>query len=105
MKSPCIGACKNQGGICKGCHRTMDEIVKWVQIGEEEREAIMDKLLGRMSTHACPECNEPMQCDISAGESSCWCFSLPTRDVSDSADSSVCLCRKCLSKKALSVSY
>ncbi|MGR5457175.1 DUF1289 domain-containing protein, partial [Vibrio alfacsensis] len=29
MATPCKAACKNEGGICSGCFRTMDELSAW----------------------------------------------------------------------------
>ncbi|MFD2176867.1 cysteine-rich CWC family protein [Veronia pacifica] len=103
MKSPCIGSCKSQGGICSGCHRTMDEIVNWVRFSEIERQEVMDALSGQLTTGHCIDCGQPLHCDISAGKNTCWCFSLDQRDTSDTADSDACLCRKCLSKKPVLV--
>ncbi|MEH0664730.1 DUF1289 domain-containing protein [Vibrio scophthalmi] len=100
MKTPCIAACKNNSGICSGCHRTMDEIVQWSQHSDEQRDHIMDSLSGQQSTHTCPQCASPTQCDISLGKSTCWCFSLEERDKStlnDDTSRDLCLCRRCLS--------
>lgn len=76
MKTPCRAACKNNGGMCSGCFRTMDEIIGWKGLSEDERVSVMDNLTGASSTHQCPQCNEPAQCDISAGKDTCWCFEL-----------------------------
>ncbi|EGU54213.1 hypothetical protein VIOR3934_20340 [Vibrio orientalis CIP 102891 = ATCC 33934] len=98
MKTPCIAACKNNEGICSGCHRTMDEIVNWCNITDDEREEAINKLSGIISSHTCPSCQEPAQCDISQGKETCWCFSIEKRDTSSLPSNSTCLCRKCLSK-------
>ncbi|WP_192891914.1 cysteine-rich CWC family protein [Vibrio bathopelagicus] len=97
MKTPCLAACKNNGGICSGCHRTMDEIISWKDLTESERGSVMDSLSGSNSTHQCPQCNAPAHCDISAGKETCWCFELEKRDTSSIPKGSVCMCRKCLS--------
>ncbi|MER2496929.1 cysteine-rich CWC family protein [Vibrio neptunius] len=96
MKTPCIAACKNNGGICSGCHRTMDEIVNWRHLSDDERDTIMEALQGSVASHRCPSCGEPAQCDISAGKDTCWCFSLEKRDMSCAVSGDACLCRKCL---------
>ncbi|MCG6227057.1 cysteine-rich CWC family protein [Vibrio furnissii] len=101
MKTPCIAACKNNGGICSGCRRTMDEIIQWRHLSDDERDTIMQRLSGQQSTHTCPACGEPTHCDISAGKSTCWCFDVEKRDVSTQPESSVCLCRKCLEKQPI----
>ncbi|MCG9648022.1 cysteine-rich CWC family protein [Vibrio brasiliensis] len=101
MKTPCIAACKNNEGICSGCYRTMDEVVNWRHFTDQERDEIMAKLSSTSSTHSCPSCNQPAQCDISQGKSTCWCFEIEQRDTSQLADNTLCLCRKCLSKLPL----
>ncbi|CAH6799333.1 conserved hypothetical protein [Vibrio chagasii] len=98
MKTPCRAACKNNGGMCSGCFRTMDEIIGWKGLSESERESVMNNLSGISSTHQCPQCNEPAQCDISAGKETCWCFELEKRDTSSVPKFGVCMCRKCLSE-------
>ncbi|MCG9576260.1 cysteine-rich CWC family protein [Vibrio tubiashii] len=98
MKTPCIAACKNNDGICSGCHRTMDEIVNWRHLSDQERDQVMANLSGKTSTHNCPSCHQPAQCDISQGKSTCWCFEIEKRDTSDLPKTGTCLCRKCLSK-------
>lgn len=50
MKSPCRAACKNNGGICSGCHRTMEEIVQWKDKSDAQRDAIIEQLVGNDST-------------------------------------------------------
>ncbi|QIJ85949.1 DUF1289 domain-containing protein [Vibrio coralliilyticus OCN008] len=101
MKTPCIAACKNNGGICSGCHRTIDEIVNWRHLSDDERDTVMDALQGSTTSHTCPSCGEPAQCDISAGKDTCWCFSLEKRDTSSLPSNESCLCRKCLNQLPL----
>ncbi|WP_394145583.1 DUF1289 domain-containing protein [Vibrio atypicus] len=98
MKTPCVAACKNNGGICNGCHRTVDEITQWRHFSEHEREEIMGALQGSTSSHLCPSCNETAVCDISQGKETCWCFSLDQRDTSSIQQADLCLCRKCLTQ-------
>ncbi|WP_347261398.1 DUF1289 domain-containing protein [Rudaea sp.] len=44
--TPCIGVCElDAAGLCKGCHRTLDEIARWSSLGEAERLRIMDHVL------------------------------------------------------------
>ncbi|UUM32704.1 DUF1289 domain-containing protein [Vibrio japonicus] len=98
MKSPCVAACKNNGGICSGCHRTMDEISQWRHLSDEQRDSAMNTLAGKEATHQCPSCDNNAVCDISLGKETCWCFELEERDTSTLQKSNTCLCRKCLSK-------
>ncbi|OEF29508.1 cysteine-rich CWC family protein [Vibrio rumoiensis] len=97
MKTPCIAACKNNGGICSGCHRTMDEILNWRHMDDAKRDSIMDRLSGTETTHNCPECGSDSHCDIAAGKTTCWCFHVEEREVTQKYDT--CLCRQCLEKK------
>ncbi|MDF2153500.1 cysteine-rich CWC family protein [Vibrio sp. CAU 1672] len=101
MKSPCRAACKNNAGICSGCHRTMEEIAEWKDITDHQRDEIVKQISGHVSTHLCEECDKPMHCDISAGKSRCWCFELEPRDLSGSGNDKRCLCRKCLEQKPI----
>ena len=42
--TPCIGVCKAENGICKGCGRTIEEISRWPRLSYEERMTIMRRL-------------------------------------------------------------
>ncbi|MBY6196093.1 cysteine-rich CWC family protein [Vibrio hangzhouensis] len=96
MPTPCRAACKNEAGICSGCHRTMEELAEWRQMDEDKRASKMEQLTGTLSTHCCPNCGESAFCDISAGKDTCWCFELEKRDASSLDKTAGCLCRKCL---------
>jgi len=43
MKSPCISVCKIDPTtqICKGCGRTLEQVISWRSYTDEERERIM----------------------------------------------------------------
>ncbi len=44
--TPCIGVCTlDDAGLCDGCHRSIDEITRWAQMGEAERQHFMDVVL------------------------------------------------------------
>lgn len=47
IKSPCIKVCKISNDICIGCYRTIDEIVSWSLLTDEQREDIMESLKTR----------------------------------------------------------
>ncbi|WP_084186067.1 MULTISPECIES: cysteine-rich CWC family protein [Vibrio] len=96
MKTPCIAACKNNHGICSGCHRTMNEIVNWRHFSDAERDTVITNIQRQTSTHQCPSCHAPAQCDISQGKATCWCFEVEQRDTSSLVENSACLCRQCL---------
>jgi len=40
--TPCTGHCSTALGddVCRSCHRTFDEITRWVEMNEEERRAV-----------------------------------------------------------------
>ncbi|WP_086983746.1 cysteine-rich CWC family protein [Vibrio aphrogenes] len=99
MKTPCIAACKNNGGICAGCHRTVAEIREWRMMTDQQHQQIIEQLQGQQHTHFCPQCAEPSHCDLAAGKTSCWCFQLEERERSPSPHT--CLCRSCLEKQPL----
>jgi uncharacterized protein len=44
--SPCVGICRlDSRGYCEGCHRTGDEIARWRNMSETERNHYMDVVL------------------------------------------------------------
>jgi predicted Fe-S protein YdhL (DUF1289 family) len=44
--SPCIGTCRlDAHGLCAGCLRTGDEIMRWRDMSEGERRHVMDVIL------------------------------------------------------------
>ncbi|HEX2648690.1 MAG TPA: DUF1289 domain-containing protein [Burkholderiales bacterium] len=54
MISPCTKVCVMDGEnrYCLGCKRTLDEIVRWSRMTDEERAGVMAKLALRSSTTA-----------------------------------------------------
>lgn len=38
---------------CLGCQRTLDEITRWSQMNDSEREAVMRQLAARKKEQAC----------------------------------------------------
>lgn len=49
MKSPCISRCNitEDSQYCKGCKRTIQEIIRWTQFTDEQRENILRMLKHR----------------------------------------------------------
>lgn len=47
--SPCIQICEIQSstGYCRGCRRTIEEIITWPRIDDARRQAILDALKTR----------------------------------------------------------
>ncbi|NVD08987.1 DUF1289 domain-containing protein [Vibrio sp. JPW-9-11-11] len=101
MNTPCIAACKNNDGICSGCHRTMNEISQWRHFSDQQRDTIIAHIERKQATHQCPSCQAPAQCDLSQGKQTCWCFDVEQRDTRQLSSEKSCLCRQCLSKAPL----
>ena len=49
MKSPCVDVCimDPESGLCQGCLRTLDEIARWSEMSEVERERVVASLSKR----------------------------------------------------------
>ena len=46
ISSPCIRTCTlDHDQVCLGCHRTLEEIVRWRELGEAERLRLMREVL------------------------------------------------------------
>jgi predicted Fe-S protein YdhL (DUF1289 family) len=57
MKTPCNKVCviDEESGLCKGCLRTLEEIGRWGQMSESEREEIFSRLEKRKQQQAAPD--------------------------------------------------
>lgn len=55
IASPCIKVCVLDGasGLCRGCHRTLDEIAHWSTLSDAERAAVIAALPARKLRAAC----------------------------------------------------
>ncbi|MEX2239876.1 MAG: DUF1289 domain-containing protein [Burkholderiales bacterium] len=51
MKSPCNKVCvmDAENRYCRGCQRTLDEIARWSEMSDAEREAVLAALPERRS--------------------------------------------------------
>ena len=51
LQSPCNKVCQMDpnSGLCIGCARTLDEIVRWAEMSDVERERVMAELPQRNS--------------------------------------------------------
>jgi uncharacterized protein len=48
IPSPCLKICfRDSKGVCFGCRRTSEEIGNWSKYSEEEKKAILEKILDR----------------------------------------------------------
>ena len=54
VKSPCINICRmdERTGLCVGCLRTIDEIVAWARMSEDEQRALLGALAQRQPNSA-----------------------------------------------------
>jgi uncharacterized protein len=52
VPSPCISICKMNAssGWCEGCWRSIDEIARWSQMGEDEKRAVWAQLAERRAS-------------------------------------------------------
>lgn len=41
IDSPCVNVCMMKAGLCTGCHRTLDEIANWYQMGDAEKQQVI----------------------------------------------------------------
>ena len=48
---------------------------------------------------SCPQCGTVFTCEVAAGQSQCWCFTLPRIISLDESDDKGCLCPACLGAK------
>lgn len=55
MRSPCNKVCvlDLQTGYCRGCQRTLDEIARWSEMSDAERDAVLARLPARREKEAC----------------------------------------------------
>jgi predicted Fe-S protein YdhL (DUF1289 family) len=49
VKSPCVEVCRMdpEEDICVGCWRTLDEIARWRDMNDAEREVVLFAVAGR----------------------------------------------------------
>lgn len=47
IESPCVKICKLQLGVCIGCKRTKEEISKWTQLTDQEKQQVLENIKQR----------------------------------------------------------
>ena len=49
VESPCVEICQINAarGLCIGCHRTLDEIARWLEMSDAERRTVLARLPAR----------------------------------------------------------
>ena len=50
VPSPCISVCVMEGGLCKGCWRTLDEIAAWSGMGDADKRTVWARIAQRART-------------------------------------------------------
>ena len=47
VPSPCVNVCKlDSDFICEGCGRTIEEVLKWPEYTDKQKQAVLDRLFG-----------------------------------------------------------
>ena len=47
VESPCVSICKlDSDFICEGCGRTIEEVLKWPEYTDKQKQAVLDRLFG-----------------------------------------------------------
>ncbi|MDH4093546.1 MAG: DUF1289 domain-containing protein [Betaproteobacteria bacterium] len=56
MKSPCTKVCvmDAENRYCLGCRRTLEEIARWSEMTDREREQVLAQLAARKEPQPCP---------------------------------------------------
>jgi predicted Fe-S protein YdhL (DUF1289 family) len=44
VESPCIGVCRLDNDVCRGCNRTTEEIVEWYNFTNEQKQKVLDRI-------------------------------------------------------------
>ncbi len=44
VESPCISICRYENEICVGCDRTAKEISAWLNMSDDEKQAVLNRL-------------------------------------------------------------
>ena len=44
IESPCISVCRYDNEVCVGCGRTVDEIINWYDMTDDEKQAVLNRL-------------------------------------------------------------
>ena len=44
IESPCVSICRYENEVCVGCGRTVDDIVNWYDMTDDEKQAVLNRL-------------------------------------------------------------
>ena len=51
VMSPCVSICAlDDNDVCIGCHRTGEEIMRWMQLSNDERREVLRRVAEREKT-------------------------------------------------------
>lgn len=52
VASPCVKLCKLHAGACRGCSRTLEEIMEWSRASNDRKEEILGEVRKRLAEQA-----------------------------------------------------
>ena len=44
IESPCISVCRYENEVCVGCGRTVDDVVNWYDMTDDEKQAVLNRI-------------------------------------------------------------
>jgi predicted Fe-S protein YdhL (DUF1289 family) len=44
IESPCVSVCRYENEVCVGCGRTVDDIVNWYDMTDNEKQAVLNRI-------------------------------------------------------------
>jgi hypothetical protein len=44
IESPCISVCRYDNEVCAGCGRTVDEVVGWYDMTDDEKQSVLNRI-------------------------------------------------------------
>jgi len=44
IESPCVSICRYEDEVCVGCGRTVDDVVNWYDMTDDEKQAVLNRI-------------------------------------------------------------
>ena len=44
IESPCVSICRMENEVCVGCGRTVDDVVNWYDMTDDEKQAVLNRI-------------------------------------------------------------
>jgi predicted Fe-S protein YdhL (DUF1289 family) len=44
IESPCVSICRYENEVCVGCGRTVDEVVGWWDMTDDQKQAVLNRI-------------------------------------------------------------